>query len=282
MDQTRISEEVDPAGPWESERDREFPRWKAGCFAGRPSYTEIGQALLHWLAWFAAPVFLFSVLVLGNGSFPDAPVICLLLIWLAAHFGGVAAGKVGLPPLLGMLLSGLCIRNLHICVVPETMADLVTTGSLGVILIRSGLEIDIERVKRAGWVAARLTLLPGCSEALAVAAAAHLLLRMPLTLALSLGFILAAVAPAVLVNGMFELQRQGLGVAKGLPSLGLAAGSFDNVVALSGYSMAISMAFPTGSLWQSALHAPFNIGLGLLAGSIAGWVASFSGLFSTK
>ena len=39
---------------------------------------------------------------------------------------------------------------------------------------------------------------------------------------------------ALVVLGMFELQSRGFGVAKGIPSLVVAAASFDDVVAISG------------------------------------------------
>ena len=92
-------------------------------------------------------------------------------------------------------------------------------------------------VKKIGMVAVRLTCMPGIFEALAVAGAASWIFGMPFALAVSAGFILAAVSPAVVVVGMFNLQQRGYGVAKGIPSLVVAAASFDDVVAISGFSM---------------------------------------------
>ena len=89
-------------------------------------------------------------------------------------------------------------------------------------------------VKKIGMVAVRLTCMPGICEALAVAGAASWIFGMPFALAVSAGFILAAVSPAVVVVGMFNLQQRGYGVAKGIPSLVVAAASFDDVVAISG------------------------------------------------
>lgn len=69
---------------------------------------------------------------------------------------------------------------------------------------------------------------------MAVGAAAVLMFSMPFGLALTLGFILAAVSPAIVVSGMFELQTAGYGVKKGIPSIVVAAASFDDVVAITG------------------------------------------------
>ena len=35
----------------------------------------------------------------------------LIFIWAAAHVGATLAKLINVPPLLGMLLSGLCLRN---------------------------------------------------------------------------------------------------------------------------------------------------------------------------
>ena len=104
---------------------------------------------------------------------------------------------------------------------------------------------------------------------------------MPISTALSLGFILAAVSPAIVTVGFISLKRAGYGtfhryflyffraretsreensrpiitikaiaaastatffskkgVAKGIPSLVISAACFDDVVAISGYSIA--------------------------------------------
>lgn len=36
----------------------------------------------------------------------------LFLLWVCAHIGGFTANKVNLPPLLGMLISGIILRNI--------------------------------------------------------------------------------------------------------------------------------------------------------------------------
>ena len=79
---------------------------------------------------------------------------------------------------------------------------------LSMILTRSGLELDVAAFLSVGIMAARLTALPGVCEALAVSAIVIPLFGMPYALGLSLGFILGAVSPAVVVVGMFDLQKK--------------------------------------------------------------------------
>ena len=99
---------------------------------------------------------------------------------------------------------------------------------------RSGLELDVSMLKSAGSTAIRLTACPGIAEALVVAGIAAWIFGMPIALGLTMGFILAAVSPAVVVSGMFDLQLRGYGVSKGIPSIVVAAASFDDVLAITG------------------------------------------------
>ena len=59
------------------------------------------------------------------------------------------------------------------------------------------------------WQALRLSLLPGLAEALFDAGLGTALFGMPFTLALSMGFILKAVGPGLVVPAMFALQKDG-------------------------------------------------------------------------
>lgn len=62
-------------------------------------------------------------------------------------------------------------------------------------------------------------------------------------------FVLGAVTPAVVVPSMLLLQKDGYGVEQGIPTLLMAAGSFDDVLAITGFTTCLGMAFATGDLW---------------------------------
>lgn len=104
------------------------------------------------------------------------------------------------------------------------------------------------------WPALRLAFLPGIAEALFDAGIATAVFGMPFTLALSLGFILKAVGPGLVVPAMFQLQKLGLGAAKGIPSTVVIAASFDDIIAITGFSIFINVAIATGegAAWQIA------------------------------
>jgi len=137
-------------------------------------------------------------------------------------------------------------------------------------------------VRRIGMAVVRLTVLPGVSEALCVAGLAFWAFKMDFFLALAFGFILAAVSPAVVVGGMFDLQSRGYGVSQGIPSLVIAAAGFDDVVAISGFSMFIGLATGHGDMLMAALHGPINIVGGALFGFLGAGVLSLTWIWDTR
>lgn len=114
------------------------------------------------------------------------------------------------------------------------------------------MELDIGTLRRTGGAAVRLTVCPGIVEAVVVGALAVAIFKMPIALGLTLGFILAAVSPAVVVSGMFDLQKRGWGVRKGIPSIIVAASSFDDVVAITGASSSRPLSIHAGLTRVSA------------------------------
>lgn len=50
---------------------------------------------------------------------------------------------------------------------------------------------------------------------------------------------------------MLLLQEGGYGVEKGIPTLLMAAGSFDDILAITGFNTCLGMAFSTGKLVSS-------------------------------
>lgn len=46
---------------------------------------------------------------------------------------------------------------------------------------------------------------------------------------------------------MLVLTKEGYGVEQGIPTLLMAAGSFDDILAITGFTTCLSMAFATGN-----------------------------------
>jgi len=252
------------------------------------SLTEAPKdGLFKTVAYVTIAVLLYLGLVFVFGIHYFVPFdngFALVLLWASSMVCGQLARLVGLPQLLGMLCSGIILKNAG-----DPVRGLEADVSAGIrafglmnILMRGGLEMDLGAVKRMGWAVIRLTVLPGVSEAFCGAALGVALFQMPFFLALSMGFILAAVSPAVVVGGMFDLQSRGYGVAQGIPSLVVAAASFDDVVAISGFSMCIGLAIGTGDIILEALHGPINIVAGGTLGGLGALLLSCTRLWDNR
>ena len=120
----------------------------------------------------------------------------------------------------------------------------------------------------------RATFIPCFLEAGAVAALAFFLLDFPLTVGLMLGFVLAAVSPAVIIPCLLSISERGYGVAKGLPTLVISACAADDVVAISGFGIFLGLTFnQEADALQLALHGPIEVALGLAFGLSWGLLA---------
>ena len=169
------------------------------------SVYHLGDAVQHLGRYFVPNVN-------DNIIIPGGAVFSLIFIWVAAHVGATVASVVNVPPLLGMLLSGLLLRNVPgglVEALPNEWSSATRAAGLSVILMRSGLELDLVAFKRVGLACGRGCGDAGLSEAIATGFVATALFDLSVPLGLSLGFILAAVSPAVVVGGMFDLQARG-------------------------------------------------------------------------
>ena len=148
---------------------------------------------------------------------------------------------------------------------------------LTVILLMAGLELDPVALMKLSAMVVRATFIPCFVEALVVAIMSNLLLGFPWTVGFMLGFVLAAVSPAVIIPCLMTLSQKGYGVEKGIPTLVIAACSADDVVAISGFGIFLGITFNTGKpLWTLILHGPIEVligvGFGVFWGFLAQWI----------
>ena len=160
----------------------------------------------------------------------------IALIIFVALLGNLVFSKLGLPGILGMIIGGVVLGPSGLDLIdPEVLVLLkeFKTVALIVILIRAGLGINRETLNRIGGPAIRMGFVPCIAEGVAVTAASHYLLGLPLFEAGMLGFIIAAVSPAVVVPQMLELKENGFGNQKEVPTLVLAGASVDDIFAIT-------------------------------------------------
>ncbi|XP_028254755.1 sodium/hydrogen exchanger 9B2 [Parambassis ranga] len=225
---------------------------------------------------------LFGVVwsITGSECLPGGNLFGIIVLFISAVLGGKLVGLVQLPtlppfpPLLGMLLAGLLLRNLPFVsdsiFISTHWSAALRNIALSIILTRAGLGLNPSALLRLKAVCVRVAVGPCVVEACVVAVVSHFLLQLPWVWAFILGFVLAAVSPAVVVPSMLLLQREGFGVEKGIPTLLMAAGSFDDVLAITGFSTCLGVAFSTGSTWTNILKGLLEVVGGVTAGLILG------------
>jgi len=147
---------------------------------------------------------------------------------------------------------------------------------LTVILLMAGLELDPVALMKLSAMVVRATFIPCFVEAIMVAILSNLILGFPWTVGFMLGFVLAAVSPAVIIPCLMSLSQRGYGVAKGIPTLVIAACSADDVVAISGFGIFLGLTFSKGSpLWKLILHGPIEVVIGVAFGVFWGLLAQW-------
>ncbi len=184
--------------------------------------------------------------------------------------------KIHIPGLVGMLLTGMLLgpsvfNLLH----PGTLtiAGDLRNIALIIILLRAGLQLRRKTLNTIGLRALLLAFIPGITEMVTVTLTAPLFLPFSYLEAAMLGTILAAVSPAVVVPLMVKFQSEKRGIAKGIPTLLLAASSVDdiNAIVLSGIVIGIYTGTSVQIGWAIAsvpLSIIMGIGVGLITGMI--------------
>lgn len=181
--------------------------------------------------------------------------------------------KLKLPGLLGMLILGIIIGPHGLNWLSK---DILNASSdfrkiaLIVILLRAGLGLNKDELKLVGKTALKLSCIPGIIEGLFIAIASVKLLGFSFIQGGLLGFIIAAVSPAVIVPQMLNLIDKGLGKAKGIPTLILAGASIDDVFAITIFSTFLGVyAGKNINIAIQILKIPVSIILGTLIGVLS-------------
>lgn len=239
------------------------------------------------VVWYG--VLFFSM---GKAFLPGHPAWATLLLWASALVGAFVAHQMYLPRVLGMLVSGILLRNIPwqaIDAYPDKWGVQMRAAALATIFLRCGLELDLGTMNRFKYPAMRLAIIPGLAEALFDAGLATVLFKMDYTLGLTMGFILKAVGPGLVVPEMFRLQRQSIGTNEGIPSTVVIAASFDDVLAITGYAIFSTIAIQPdpnvadtnqNASWTIA-SGPVQVIFGLLGGIIAGYIIGATRIWNT-
>lgn len=202
--------------------------------------------------------------------------LSLALIILLGILSNYIFEKLKLPGLLGMLILGILIGPYGFNLIHTNLLNIssdLRKIALIVILLRAGFGIKKSELMDIGKPALKMSCIPGIFEGLAIAAASVFLLGFTFIQGGILGFILAAVSPAVVVPQMIKLIDNSLGTNKNIPTLILAASSIDDVFAIT--IMTVFMGLYGGkniNIAGQLLGIPISIILGVLLGLLVGLI----------
>lgn len=207
----------------------------------------------------------------------------LALIFLVGLSTAAICRKIRLPRIIGMLVTGILLGPYVLDMLDSSILGISTELrqiALVIILIKAGLSLDLDDLKKIGRPAVLMAFLPALCEIAAFVLFAPAILGIDRLEAAIMGAVLGAVSPAVVVPRMVTLIEDGLGTDKGIPQLILAGASLDDVFVIVLFTTFLGMEQGNGIQLMDFASIPISILLGLLLG---GGVGLFlTGLFERR
>lgn len=157
----------------------------------------------------------------------------LALIFLVGLAAAALCARIGLPRIIGMLLAGMLLGPYVLGLLDPSILSIsadLRRMALVIILIKAGLSLSIDDLRKIGRPALLMSFLPALFELLAVVLLAPRIFGVTVLEAAILGAVLSAVSPAVVVPRMVALIEEKRGTGKAIPQLILAGASLDDVV----------------------------------------------------
>lgn len=203
----------------------------------------------------------------------DIAVIFLLGIVFAKVFE-----KMGLAPIVGMLMAGIIISPHQLNIVSDTIINLsadLRQIALVVILTRAGLSLNFDKLKKVGRPAILLSFVPASIEMLAIIFFSQKFFNIDTIDAGIMAAVLSAVSPAIVVPRMIKLINEGYGGDKNIPEMILAGASVDDVFVIVFFSSFLALKTGGKLSAMSFLNIPISIITGIFLGIIIGKIFVF-------
>lgn len=184
--------------------------------------------------------------------------------------------KLRMPGLLGMLLLGVLFGPYVFALLEpgflEASTDLRMIALI-IILLRAGFELSRDVLNKVGVQALLMSFIPGILEGMTIALLGPAFLPLTHLESAMLGFIIAAVSPAVVVPMMISYIEQRKGADKGIPTMILAAASLDDVIAIVIFTVFLGLySGATGGIVLKLATIPVSIVTGIAMGFLMGWL----------
>lgn len=205
-------------------------------------------------------------------------LLSLGIILLGGFIIGLLFEKIKLPKIVGMIIIGILIGPSFLNIIDDSIINIsamLRQIALVIILTRSGLSLDIKKLKEIGRPAILMCFIPATFEIVGVLILAPILLNVSITEALLLGAVLAAVSPAVVVPRMIKLKEKRYGENKNVPELIMAGSSADDIYVIILFYAFLGLNNGQSINLMSLVNIPISIVLGILVGFVVGLLLSF-------
>jgi NhaP-type Na+/H+ or K+/H+ antiporter len=200
------------------------------------------------------------------------------LILILGFIIGWLLSKIKIPGLVGMIIVGLLIGPYCLGLIDEKILSISTElrqVALVIILTRSGLNLDIDSLKKIGRPAILMSFIPATLEIIGTTLISQLLLEITIFESILLGTVLAAVSPAVVSPRMIKLIEERFGEKHQVPKLILAGSSVDDIYVIVLFYTFLGLVGNNTFDFVSITMIPVTIILGVLLGIIVGLILSY-------
>lgn len=212
--------------------------------------------------------------------------IFIFFIFLAIYSNliGKVFEKLKLPSLIGMMVAGAIIGPYILDKTPSLALKISPTikdVALIIVLFIGGMGIGADQMKKIGRPAVLLSIIPAVLEGFAVAYLSTMFLNFSFVQGAILGFIIAAVSPAILIPSMVSLIDKNVGQKKSIPQLLLVGASADDSIAITLFTTFLAIYFKKidGGLFDFKIQL-FMIPTSIVISLFIGWVVAYIGRYT--
>lgn len=198
----------------------------------------------------------------------------LSLIFLVGLAMGAICRKLKLPRIIGMLVTGIVLGPYVLDWLDPSILSIsadLRKMALIIILLKAGLSLDLQDLKKAGRSAVLLSFVPASCELLGYVLLTPVILGITRVEAAVMGAVLAAVSPAVVVPRMVSLMEKKYGTDKAIPQMILAGASCDDIFVIVLFTTFLGMAQGGSADMMDFVNIPVSIVLGILLGAVVGY-----------
>ena len=199
----------------------------------------------------------------------------LSFIFLVGLAMGAICQKLKLPRIIGMLATGIVLGPYVLDLLDPSILSIssdLRKMALIIILLKAGLSLNLEDLKKVGRPAIMMAFVPATFELIGYLVFAPLILGITRVEAAVMGSVLAAVSPAVVVPRMVQLMENKYGTEKAIPQMIMAGASCDDIFVIVLFTTFLSMAQGYSADIKAFVNIPISIILGIILGAIVGYL----------